>query len=155
MSHAQAVLFEAPRQLRLAALELAPLGAADVRVRVHYSGISTGTERLFYTGEMPPFPGMGYPLVPGYESVGEVIEAGPQAGIAQGQWVFVPGANCSVPFGASLEARPPSSSRLRSGCCPSHRHCLNAVCSWRLRPQPTMRWCTPVQACQTSSWVMA
>jgi 3-hydroxyethyl bacteriochlorophyllide a dehydrogenase len=105
MSHAQAVLFEAPRQLRLAELELAPLGVADVRVRVHYSGISTGTERLFYTGEMPPFPGMGYPLVPGYESVGEVIEAGPQAGIQEGQWVFVPGANCFGPvrglFGGS------------------------------------------------------
>ncbi len=25
---------------------------------------------------MPPFPGMGYPLVPGYESVGEIVEAG-------------------------------------------------------------------------------
>ena len=34
MSHAQAVLFEAPRQLRLAELALAPLGAADVRVRL-------------------------------------------------------------------------------------------------------------------------
>ena len=97
MSQVHAVLFDAPRQIRLAELSLSAMGAADVRVRTHFSGISTGTERLFYTGEMPPFPGMGYPLVPGYESVGEVIEAGPEANLSLGQWVFVPGANCFGP----------------------------------------------------------
>ena len=105
MSQVHAVLFDAPRQIRLAELSLSAMGAADVRVRTHFSGISTGTERLFYTGEMPPFPGMGYPLVPGYESVGEVIEAGPEANLSLGQWVFVPGANCFGPvrglFGGS------------------------------------------------------
>ena len=44
--------------------------------RSRHSGISTGTEKLFWSGEMPPFPGMGYPLVPGYEAAGEVVEAG-------------------------------------------------------------------------------
>jgi 3-hydroxyethyl bacteriochlorophyllide a dehydrogenase len=29
---------------------------------------------------MPPFPGMGYPLVPGYEAAGEVVEAGQRHG---------------------------------------------------------------------------
>ena len=105
MSQVHAVLFYAPRQIRLAELSLSAMGAADVRVRTNFSGISTGTERLFYTGEMPPFPGMGYPLVPGYESVGEIIEAGPEAGLSLGQWVFVPGANCFGPvrglFGGS------------------------------------------------------
>ncbi|WP_457831962.1 alcohol dehydrogenase catalytic domain-containing protein, partial [Staphylococcus aureus] len=43
---------------------------------------------------MPPFPGMGYPLVPGYESVGRVVEAGPEAAIGVGTRVFVPGASC-------------------------------------------------------------
>jgi bacteriochlorophyllide a dehydrogenase len=43
-----------------------------VVVDVEWSGISTGTERLLFTGRMPPSPGMGYPLVPGYESVGRV-----------------------------------------------------------------------------------
>ena len=32
---------------------------------VEWSGISTGTERLLWSGRMPPFPGLGYPLVPG------------------------------------------------------------------------------------------
>ncbi len=63
-------------------------------VEITYSGISTGTEKLFWTGEMPPFPGMGYPLVPGYESAGEVVEAGADTGFKPGDHVFVPGANC-------------------------------------------------------------
>jgi 3-hydroxyethyl bacteriochlorophyllide a dehydrogenase len=37
---------------------------------------------------------MGYPLVPGYEAVGEVVEAGELSGFAVGDRVFVPGANC-------------------------------------------------------------
>jgi 3-hydroxyethyl bacteriochlorophyllide a dehydrogenase len=40
---------------------------------------------------MPPFPGLAYPLVPGYESVGNVIEPGKDTGLAAGQRVFVPG----------------------------------------------------------------
>ena len=35
---------------------------------------------------------MGYPLVPGYESVGRVVEAGPHSGLSVGQGVYVPGA---------------------------------------------------------------
>jgi bacteriochlorophyllide a dehydrogenase len=37
---------------------------------------------------------MGYPLVPGYESVGRVVDAGVEAKARIGEWVFVPGANC-------------------------------------------------------------
>lgn len=67
---------------------------SDLVVDIAHSGISTGTEKLLWTGEMPPFPGMGYPLVPGYESVGAVVEAGVETGFKTGDWVFVPGANC-------------------------------------------------------------
>lgn len=63
-------------------------------VDICWSGISTGTERLLWTGRMPEFPGMGYPLVPGYESVGRVREAGPDSGARTGDLVFVPGARC-------------------------------------------------------------
>ncbi len=37
---------------------------------------------------------MGYPLVPGYESVGRVVEAGSATELHPGQRVFVPGAKC-------------------------------------------------------------
>jgi bacteriochlorophyllide a dehydrogenase len=45
-----------------------------------------------WMGDMPPFPGLGYPLVPGYESVGVITEAADSARI--GECVFVPGASC-------------------------------------------------------------
>ena len=60
-------------------------------VDIDFSGISTGTERLLWNGRMPMFPGMGYPLVPGYESVGRVVQAGPKAQHKVGSTVFVPG----------------------------------------------------------------
>jgi len=89
-----AVVFERPEHLALTQLELTAPGADDVVVDIDYSGISTGTEKLLWTGKMPMFPGMGYPLVPGYESVGRVVQAGPASGIAEGSQVFVPGARC-------------------------------------------------------------
>jgi 3-hydroxyethyl bacteriochlorophyllide a dehydrogenase len=89
-----AILLTAPRQLSLARVALKEPGASDLVVRIDHSGISTGTEKLFWSGAMPPFPGMGYPLVPGYEAAGEVIEAGRDTGFKPGERVFVPGANC-------------------------------------------------------------
>ncbi|MEO1542682.1 MAG: chlorophyll synthesis pathway protein BchC [Pseudomonadota bacterium] len=89
-----AVLMRAPEQLELKRLPLAPPGAGDVVVDIAYSGISTGTERLLWSGKMPSFPGMGYPLVPGYESVGTVIDAGASSNMRAGDRVFVPGARC-------------------------------------------------------------
>lgn len=89
-----AILLSAPEQLSLARLQLTPPGAQDVVVDIDWSGISTGTERLLWSGRMPPFPGMGYPLVPGYESVGRIVQSGAEAGRALGEAVFVPGARC-------------------------------------------------------------
>jgi 3-hydroxyethyl bacteriochlorophyllide a dehydrogenase len=43
---------------------------------------------------MPPFPGLGYPLVPGYESVGRISHVGTRCGRQVGERVFVPGARC-------------------------------------------------------------
>ncbi|MCF2871541.1 chlorophyll synthesis pathway protein BchC [Octadecabacter sp. G9-8] len=92
--HSTAVMLEGPRKLSLADVRLVDPGANDLVVEIKHSGISTGTEKLFYTGEMPPFPGMGYPLVPGYEAAGEVVEASAGSGFKVGDHVFVPGANC-------------------------------------------------------------
>jgi bacteriochlorophyllide a dehydrogenase len=89
-----AVVLEQPRQLSLARLALPAPGDEDIVVDIEYSGISTGTEKLLWTGRMPQFPGMGYPLVPGYESVGRVAFAGERSGHVVGEYVFVPGARC-------------------------------------------------------------
>lgn len=89
-----AVILQGARKLGLEALGLVSPGLDDLVVEVAHSGISTGTEKLFWSGEMPPFPGMGYPLVPGYEAAGTVVEAGVNTGFRVGESVFVPGANC-------------------------------------------------------------
>jgi len=91
MSQAQAIVFDAPQTLSVQTLELKPFEAADLEIEVSFSGISTGTERLLWDGTMPPFPGLGYPLVPGYETVGTVVRAGDAAGMPLGSTVFIPG----------------------------------------------------------------
>ena len=91
---AVAVILEAPENLTLRTLALTTPQNSDIVVDIAWSGISTGTERLLWSGRMPEFPGMGYPLVPGYESVGRVVDAGADARGRIGDWVFVPGANC-------------------------------------------------------------
>lgn len=115
---ADAVVLHGPRALAVERLALDSPGPADVVVEVCWSGISAGTERLFWTGEMPAFPGMGYPLVPGYESVGRVLEAGAESGHRAGSLVFVPGARCfgSVHglFGGAAERLVAAGRRVRA-----------------------------------------
>jgi bacteriochlorophyllide a dehydrogenase len=89
-----AVILKGPRDLGLDMLDITAPAAGDVVVRINHSGISTGTEKLFWSGDMPPFPGMGYPLVPGYEATGEVVEVSSGSQYNVGDTVFVPGANC-------------------------------------------------------------
>ena len=89
---AQAIVFQAPQSIAVRTLELAPMGPRDVEVAVSFSGISTGTERLLWDGTMPPFPGLSYPLVPGYETVGTVAQMGAEVtGLSLGDLVFLPG----------------------------------------------------------------
>jgi bacteriochlorophyllide a dehydrogenase len=92
-----AVVLAEPGRMNIDELELSPPGERDVVVDIAWSGISTGTERLLWSGQMPAFPGMGYPLVPGYESVGRIVQVGAESGHEEGETVFVPGSQC---FGA-------------------------------------------------------
>jgi 3-hydroxyethyl bacteriochlorophyllide a dehydrogenase len=89
-----AVVLQKPEHLILKRLHLDEPGEEDAVVDIEWSGISTGTEKLLWSGRMPHFPGMGYPLVPGYESVGRVSAAGARAAARIGERVFVPGARC-------------------------------------------------------------
>ena len=107
MIETEAVIIKDPGKLYLGNVVLREPGPGEVLVETHFSGVSTGTERLFWNGEMPAFPGMGYPLVPGYEAVGEVVDARESNKLNVGDFVFVPGANCYKDvkglFGASAK----------------------------------------------------
>ena len=84
-----AVIFRGGGDVDLSPVDLVEPGDGDVIVDVHWSGVSTGTERLLWSSDMPPFPGLSYPLVPGYEAVGIA-----RTGALAGHTVFVPGAIC-------------------------------------------------------------
>ncbi len=116
MLQTRAVIMQGPRDLAFDDLALKAPEQDDVVVEISHSAISTGTEKLFWRGEMPPFPGMGYPLVPGYEAFGEVVQAPNSTVLHVGDHVFVPGANCFKDafglFGGSARHIVTSSERL-------------------------------------------
>ena len=87
----EAIVFSRPERLERRALALPTPAADELLVDVEASGISTGTEKLLWRGTMPAFPGLGYPLVPGYEAVGTVRAAGEGCALGAGARVFVPG----------------------------------------------------------------
>ncbi|MGI9364920.1 MAG: chlorophyll synthesis pathway protein BchC [Rhizobiaceae bacterium] len=91
--HTRAVIFERPGRLVIDQVQLIDPSDCDLVIKVLWSGISTGTERLLWSGDMPTFPGMGYPLVPGYETVGIVEEAPRHLADRVGEIVFVPGSS--------------------------------------------------------------
>lgn len=113
-----AVVVEAPGEVTLRRLSVSPPEAHDVIVAVDFSGISMGTEKLLYNGTMPVFPGLGYPLVPGYEAVGRVVDAGVDARSRIGESVFVPGSSKFIGarglFGGSAQTLITGTSRVLS-----------------------------------------
>lgn len=89
-----AVVFEKPGNVGLRSVAITAPADADLLIDVEATGVSTGTEKMLWDGTMPAFPGLGYPLVPGYEAVGTVRSAGAECSLKVGQRVFVPGASC-------------------------------------------------------------
>jgi 3-hydroxyethyl bacteriochlorophyllide a dehydrogenase len=89
-----AIVFSRPKQLSLQALELPQVQVGQLELAVRYSGISTDVERMIWDNSLSAFAGVGYPLVPGFETVGQVVKAPQGAKIKEGEMVFVPGANC-------------------------------------------------------------
>jgi 2-desacetyl-2-hydroxyethyl bacteriochlorophyllide A dehydrogenase len=74
----KAIVIAGPANAALRDVTPDPLGPADVRIRLLATGIC-GTDVEIYDGTMPYYTnGMAaYPVIPGHEWVGEVVEAGP------------------------------------------------------------------------------
>jgi 2-desacetyl-2-hydroxyethyl bacteriochlorophyllide A dehydrogenase len=95
-----AIWFTAPRTVEIRETPSRRASEGEVRIRAHYSGISQGTERLVYCGEVsadlpldltiPTIEGsFGFPIKYGYSSVGQVVEAGQGVqGFKEGDMVF-------------------------------------------------------------------
>ena len=72
---AKAIVFSGVRQIELSEVTLKPLSSTDVLVETWWSSISTGTEKMAFNGLIPSWPFI-FPFIPGYETVGKIIEAG-------------------------------------------------------------------------------
>ena len=75
MTTTEAVVITAPGQVALQTVTLKTPGPDDVVVQTVYTSISAGTERMLLAGQMP-HPMLSLPVVPGYETVGQVVETG-------------------------------------------------------------------------------
>lgn len=72
-----AVVFTAPNHVTVAKVRRAVCGPKEVVIRTRYSIISPGTELRMLAGHYGA--GDKFPYVPGYTSVGEIIEVGAEA----------------------------------------------------------------------------
>lgn len=94
MRETQAVVITKPGEVALQRVTLRPLGSDDVVVQTVYTSISAGTERMLLAGQMP-HPMLTLPVIPGYETVGRIVEMGRNVPSDWfDQWVYVGGAQC-------------------------------------------------------------
>jgi bacteriochlorophyllide a dehydrogenase len=89
---AQAIVVSGPQQLNFIDVRLQDLSADEVLIKTEFTSISAGTERLLLAGHLVKMAGLPFPCIPGYETVGEVIEVGSNVSPHFiGQKVFVGG----------------------------------------------------------------
>jgi bacteriochlorophyllide a dehydrogenase len=90
----KAVVFPNRNQIELRDVQVKEPKGGDVLIRTAYTSISAGTERMLLSGQMP-HPALSFPVVPGYETVGKVVEVGKKAPQELlGRWVYIGGAKC-------------------------------------------------------------
>jgi 3-hydroxyethyl bacteriochlorophyllide a dehydrogenase len=99
----RAVVFEEAGRLGFRDVALRVAGDDEVVVATAYSSISSGTERLLFGGKLPGFPQLRFPLVPGYEAAGVVVETGSAVtDVRVGDEVFVGGSMCYADVAAAF-----------------------------------------------------
>jgi bacteriochlorophyllide a dehydrogenase len=73
---AQAIVVSGPQQLNFIDVRLRDLAPDDVLLKTEFTSISAGTERLLLAGHLVKMAGLPFPCIPGYETVGEIVEVG-------------------------------------------------------------------------------
>ena len=88
-SKSMAVVIERPQQVSFREIELTELRPDSFVAQTTMSGISSGTDMKTWQG-LQPAESLYYPCVPGYENVGRIVHAGPEAkGFAVGDRVMI------------------------------------------------------------------
>lgn len=75
----RAIVIEQPRKVTFRTVALTPLRPDSYVAQTTMSAISSGTDMKTWCGLQPP-EALYYPCVPGYENVGKIVHAGPEAG---------------------------------------------------------------------------
>ncbi|MFW6211760.1 MAG: zinc-dependent alcohol dehydrogenase [Spirochaetota bacterium] len=83
---AKCIVFSKPETVEIGELEMGSPGPDQILTKTLMTGVSTGTETRVYRGKQER---SEFPLIPGYENLGEVIEAGEKSGFSVGQRAFV------------------------------------------------------------------
>ena len=100
---ARAVVFPGAGRVELRDVTLREPGPDEVVVDTSFSSISSGTERLLFSGKLTGMPQLRYPLVPGYEAAGTVLSAGADVtNVQPGDEVFVGGSMCYTDVAAAF-----------------------------------------------------
>jgi 2-desacetyl-2-hydroxyethyl bacteriochlorophyllide A dehydrogenase len=114
----QRVVIKGPRRVKLEEAEIAddPLAPHEVLLRTHFSTISPGTELAYYAGGQT----LGhrhdpYPFNPGYAAAGEVLDAGADAPVHQGELILAHTPHQSV---SRFDSRTTTCVRIPSGVAP-------------------------------------
>ncbi len=83
---AKAIVFTAPFKVEIAEIDVPKPGPGQVLTKTLYSGVSTGTETRVLSGGQV---GGDFPLIPGYENLGRIVEVGSGVNLEPGTVVFV------------------------------------------------------------------
>jgi 2-desacetyl-2-hydroxyethyl bacteriochlorophyllide A dehydrogenase len=84
----QSIVIQGPFEVEIMEEDIPKAGPGDIVVEAEISGISSGTKMFLYRGTYPNFKlkkwgqWQEYPVRPGYEFVGKVVEVGPPAASA-------------------------------------------------------------------------
>lgn len=84
----RAILFTAPKQVRLETVEIPAPEAGEVLIESIYTLISPGTELRCLSGKQD---GVVFPFIPGYSMVGRVVGRGAGVSLPEGTLVFCGG----------------------------------------------------------------
>jgi len=83
---AKCIVFAKPEQVEIGEIEVESPTPEQIVTKTLMTGVSTGTETRVYRGKQER---SDFPLIPGYENLGEVIDAGEKSGFRTGQRAFV------------------------------------------------------------------
>lgn len=95
MTTSKAIVFSAPFEVSVNPIEIPAPASGQLLIKTHYSGVSTGTEARVLKGGQT---GASFPLIPGYENVGEIVDCGEDTSLNPGNLCFHMGSDFTAKY---------------------------------------------------------